>query len=65
MSQPKDSRASRSQLHAKNPHIDRDTVNAYARLEQQLNKLGIEVKPEYRIDPPLGTYRIASEVRRG
>ncbi len=65
MSQIKDSGASRSQLYAKNPRIDLNTVNAYEKLERQLNKLGVEVKPEYRIEPPLGTYRTASQIHRG
>lgn len=64
MPQPKDSGVSRSQVHTKNPRIDLNTVNAYERLERQLHKLGVEVKPEYRIDPPLGTYRVASQMRR-
>ena len=37
--------------------IDRRVVAAHERLEQKLLKLGVEIKPRYGLEPPLGTNR--------
>lgn len=61
-SKSKPSGTFRAQIRVKNPHIDFRTVRAYEKLEWQLNKLGIEVKTEYRIEPALGLYRCVSQI---
>lgn len=35
--------------------IDRRVVEAHDRLEEKLLKLGVEIKPRYSLEPPLGT----------
>lgn len=42
----------------KNPRVDTSVVAAYRRLEKKLAKLGVEVKPKYNLEPPLGQDRI-------
>ena len=37
--------------------IDRQVVAAHERLERKLLKLGVEIKPRYSLEPPLGTNR--------
>ena len=64
MSRSKETEISHLQIYKRNPHIDLATVNAYEKLERQLHKLGVKVHPEYRIEPPLGSYRSASQIRR-
>ena len=41
----------------RNQKINRKTVFAHNRLERQLKKLGVEVKPNFSIEPPLGRGR--------
>ena len=41
----------------KNKNIDKSVVSAYERLEQELSKLGVEIKPTFNIEPPLGWNR--------
>lgn len=41
----------------KNPKVDASVVAAYRRLEKKLAKLGVEVKPKYNLEPPLGQDR--------
>ena len=41
----------------KNPKVDTSVVAAYRRLEKKLAKLGVEVKPKYNLEPPLGQDR--------
>ena len=38
----------------RNPSINMDTVAAHEELEENLKKLGVEVKPSYNLEPPLG-----------
>ena len=45
---------SRDEVLRRNPKIDVALVAAHERLEQQLRRLGVEIKPAYNIDPPLG-----------
>ncbi len=40
---------------SKNCGVNRKTVAAHKRLEAELEKLGIENKPSYKLDPPLGS----------
>lgn len=41
----------------KNAKINSATVDAHRNLERELKKLGVEVKPEFRLEPPLGRTR--------
>lgn len=41
----------------RNTKIDRRVVAAHERLEKKLLKLGVEIKPRYSLEPPLGTNR--------
>ena len=45
--------------------VDFLIVRAYEKLERQLIKLGVEVKPDYRIEPPLGSFRSDSQIPPG
>ena len=38
----------------RNPKIDVSVVAAHERLERDLKKLGVEIKPSYNIEPPFG-----------
>ena len=38
----------------RNPRINRGTVAAHEELERKLKKLGVEIKPSYNLEPPLG-----------
>ena len=38
----------------RNPKIDAAVVAAHERLERELKKLGVEIKPRYGIEPPFG-----------
>lgn len=40
-----------------NKKIDRRVVAAHERLEEKLLKLGVEIKPRYSLEPPLGNGR--------
>lgn len=37
-----------------NPQIDTKLVEKFHNLESQLNKIGIDIKPKFNIEPPLG-----------
>ena len=37
-----------------NTKIDTKVVEAQEKLESKLNNLGVEIKPEYKAEPPLG-----------
>ena len=39
----------------RNTRINFATVAAHERLEEKLKKLGVEIKPSYNLEPPLGT----------
>lgn len=47
----------------RNPKVDVVTVDGFRRLEGELAKLGVVVKPVYRIDPPLGSSRFMTHNR--
>ena len=38
----------------RNKNIDARVVKAQAKLERELKGLGVEVKPEFKVEPPLG-----------
>ena len=38
----------------RNTRINVDTVAAHEKLERNLKKLGVEIKPSYNLEPPLG-----------
>jgi len=37
-----------------NPKVNMSVVAAHERLERELQKLGVEIKPSYNIEPALG-----------
>ena len=41
-----------------NPMVDRVLVERYEKLELELHRLGVDTKPKYNIDPPLGGARL-------
>jgi hypothetical protein len=38
----------------RNPKVDRKLTSAYAALEIELSRLGVEVKPKFTVSPALG-----------
>ncbi len=44
----------KAEIFERNRKIDTRLVNAQAELERQLKNLGVEVKPKFTIEPPLG-----------
>ena len=44
----------REEVLRRNPKIDVSIVAAHERLEHELKKLGVEIKPSYNIEPPFG-----------
>ena len=44
----------REEVFRRNPGIDVPVVEAHERLERDLEKIGVEIKPSYNIGPPLG-----------
>ena len=46
--------ADREAVLRQNPKIDVAVVAAHERLERDLKKLGVEIKPSYDLEPPLG-----------
>ena len=45
---------SREELLGRNGRIDRKVVTAYKKLEDELKDLGVQRKPRYSLEPPLG-----------
>ena len=41
----------------RNAKVDRTVVASYKRLERELRQLGVEVRPRYTLEPPLGSGR--------
>ena len=39
---------------AKNPSVDQEALKEFERLDEELKKMDIEIKPRYLIEPPLG-----------
>ena len=44
----------REEVLRRNPKIDVSLVASHERLERDLKKLGVEIKPRYNIEPPFG-----------
>ena len=44
----------REEVFCRNPGIDVSVVEAHERLERDLEKIGVEIKPSYNIEPPFG-----------
>lgn len=44
----------RKQVFRRNPGIDPQLVEKHERLEKELAKIGVQIKPEYNLEPPLG-----------
>ncbi len=47
----------RKKIINQNRNINEDTVSAHEKLERDLRKLGVEIKPTFNIEPPLGWNR--------
>lgn len=41
----------------RNAKINVDTVTAHEKLERELRKLGVTIKPSFNLEPPLGRNR--------
>ena len=41
-----------------NRGINKSTVAAHEKLERELKELGVEIKPKYSLEPPLGPTKI-------
>ena len=48
----------KAEILRQNQRINRSTVSAHERLEEELKKLGVEIKPRYNLEPPLGPTKI-------
>ena len=47
----------RKKLLNQNSNINGETVAAHEKLEQELEKLGVEIRPRFNVEPPLGSNR--------
>ncbi len=47
----------REKVLKRNKNINTETVAAHEKLEKELQKLGVETKPSFNLDPPLGRNR--------
>ena len=47
----------RDEAFSQNPRIDVAVVRAHEKLESELKKLGVEIKPVFNLEPPLGRDR--------
>jgi len=48
----------REKVLKQNKNINTETVAAHEKLERELQKLGVEIKPSFNLDPPLGWSRM-------
>ena len=55
----------RKEVLKRNKRINTDTVAAHEKLERELEKLGIEIKPSFNLEPPLGRTRTGIHNRNG
>ncbi len=51
---PKITKFQEADILERNKKIDLRLVSAQTNLESQLKELGVEVKPEFKLEPPLG-----------
>ena len=49
----------------RNKRINAETVAAHEKLERELQKLGVEIKPRFSLEPPLGPSRMGIHNRNG
>lgn len=49
----------------RNAKINVDTVTAHEKLERELRKLGVIIKPSFNLEPPLGRNRAGLHNRNG
>ena len=49
----------------RNAKVNEATIAAHERLEQELEKLGVDTKPRFEIEPPLGSSRTRLHNRNG
>ena len=49
----------------RNKKINTETVAAHEKLERELQKLGVEIKPSFNLEPPLGRSRTGIHNRNG
>jgi len=47
----------REEILKRNNNINTETVAAHEKLERELRKLGVEIKPSFNLEPPLGRSR--------
>ena len=55
----------REEVLKRNKNINTETVAAHEKLERELQKLGVEIKPSFNIEPPLGRGRTGIHNRNG
>ena len=55
----------REEVLKRNKNINTETVAAHEKLERELQKLGIEIKPSFNLEPRLGPSRIGVHNRNG
>ena len=48
----------KAEILRRNPMVNSDLVERYEKLELELRRLGVDTKPKYNIDPPLGGDRL-------
>ena len=48
----------KAEILRRNPMVDPDLVARHEKLELELHRLGVDTKPKYNIDPPLGGPRL-------
>ena len=60
---PMDVKLRKKEVLKRNKNIDTRVVRAQDELERELRRLGVEVKPEFKLEPPLGrgTTRLRSQ----
>ena len=49
----------------RNKNINTETVAAHEKLERELQKLGVEIRPSFNLEPPLGRSRTGIHNRSG
>ncbi len=55
----------REEVLKRNKKINTETVAAHEKLERELQKLGVEIKPSFNLEPPLGRSRTGIHNRNG
>ena len=55
----------REKVLKRNKDINTETVAAHEKLERELQKLGVEIRPSFNLEPPLGRSRTGIHNRNG